>query len=446
MPRAGVDLGLEHRRGDAEVVLELVGDRNGAVGGEREDEVGRGRERDRRDFVLENGDRVRRRRVREAVVVEEPDFVGAGVLRGDGELPRDGRAVRLLRGEDVVVREGELRVDGALGRAVRDDAERDARAFDGGDVQLALLERLRRGAGVGREVQRDGRLLERGDRQRDDVVGARDGAAADDVVGKRLVDGGDRVGVVADAGAVLFRRGALGHAFGRFARGAVERTAAHVGLAGETADDREVDRVGFAFQHEFVAAGRDVQAVGPDVVDLGGGDDGAGEEAPHVVRPDEEQHGEHEHRGGGQEEAGLHGADRELAARREPAHVALGGALHDVEQQFRAFAHGVRHREQLDDGGEAFLQLRVVALEQRGQTRRRELLRKRFHERLPRDDRDGADADGPEDPAHGVAGERDHVVHRHAHEDRDERGREHGEEAAQEEDAPDARGSGAQLA
>ena len=445
-PGAGVDLGLEHRRGDAEVVLERVGDRDGAVRGQREGEVGGRDELDRGRLVLEHGDRVGGGRVGEAVVVEELDLEEAGVVGRDGELPRDWRAVRLLRGEEAAVREDEPAVDRAVARAVRLDADRGARAGDGGDVERALVERLGRGAGVGRVGERDGRLRERGRGQRDDAVGARHSAAADDVVRERLVDRRDRVAVVADARAVLLARGALGHALGRLARGAVDRAAAHVGLAGEAAHDRQVDRVGLALEHILVLPRGHAQVVRPHVVDLRGGHDGAREEAPHVVRPHEEQHGEHEHRRGGEEEAGLHGPDRELAARRETAHVRFGGALHDVEQQLGALAHGLRHREQLDHGREALLQLGVVALEQRGEARGRELLGERLHERLARDERHGAHADRPEDPAHRVARERDHVVHGHADEDRDERGGEHGEEAAQEEDAADARRGGAQLA
>ena len=156
--------------------------------------------------------------------------------------------------------------------------------------------------------------------------------------------------------------------------------------------------------------------------------------------------GEDADRGGGEHELGLDGADRELVAQGDAADVRHGGLGDDLHQQVGALGERVGRGHELDDGGEALLELRVVALDEAGEQGGRELARERAQERLVRDDRGGGDAAGPEPPAHPRVEDRDHRVDGHDAEDGDQGRGEDGEDAAHEDDAADAGPGGAERA
>ena len=431
LPAPAADAVLQLRRGgEAEVLLDRVLQRDATVGGKLERAV-RGRvERERRRGVLHDLERERGGAVREAVVVPHAN------------APRSAAALlHLERPLEVAL---EVRLGGAAGavgqqqraveRAQRRRAERDARPGDGGDLARVRRERAGRRRGVGGELERRRRVREVRRLDRQHVVVARHGAAADDAVAERARDRADVVAVAADA--LLVGR-ELHHALGALAPGAVGLPGPDVGLAGEPAEDRELDRERRAAQ-DHGRAGQDAEVLCVDVVDLRRRRDGAQEEARDVAPPEREEHEQHPERAGGEEEARADGPRRELALHRELARVLHRSLGDDLHQQVGALGERVGRGHELDDRREALLELRVVALDEAGEERGRELARERPDERLPRDDRDGGDAAEPEPPAHPGVEDRDHRVDGHDAEDGDEDGREDGEDAADHDDAADA--------
>ena len=439
LPAAAADAVLQPGRGgEAEVLLDRVLQRDAAVGGELEGAVGGRVEREGGRGVGHDREREGGGAVREAVVVPDADAPRPAHALGHLERPlevaleaRFGGAVRAVGQQERAVQ-----------RADRRRAERDARPGDGGDLARVGREGARRRAGVGGELQRRGGVREVGRLDGEHVVVARHGAAADDAVAERALDRADVVAVAADA--LLVGR-ELHHALGALAPGAVGLPGADVGLAGEAAEDGELDGERRAAQDNG-RAGQDAEVLGVDVVDLRGRGDGAQEEARDVAAPEREEHQQHAERAGGEEEARPHGARGELALHREPAGVGDRGLGDDLHQQVGALGERVGRGHELDDGGEALLELRVVALDEAGEQGGRELARERAQERLVRDDRGGGDAAGPEPPAHPRVEDRDHRVDGHDAEDGDQGRGEDGEDAAHEDDAADAGPGGAERA
>ena len=431
-PLAAAEVRLKRDGSEAEVVLDGVGDRDRAVVGQVEHEVRRIGEADGRGLVAHDFEHAVRDGVGVAVVVPEPDGPGAGHAVGERELPLDRPVVRGGAG-DLAVGQLERAVERAVGRCDQDHA----RALQRGNLLRPRRERALRGAGVGGEAQDDFGVVEVGHGHDAHRMVLGDRVAALDAVGEGVFGRREREGVLVAGGAVAVVHRKAGHALGGLAAaGVVEHR--HEGVAGVAAVDREVHGEGLAAQDDG-GAGRDDEVAGVDVADFGGGGDGAQEQAEDALGPEDEQGAEDRQADQHERQLGADGARGELAARGDAVDLGHGRFRDDAHELLGAVGQRVGGGHQLDDRREALLQLGVVALDEGGETRRRELLRERAQERDARHRRHGAHARQPRHPPHQVRAGGDHRVHRHAAEDGENDRRGDGQHAADDDDAADAR-------
>ena len=425
-PGADAHAHLEHRARQAEVLDDLPAERQLAGARKRHgQDLGRG-QADSRRLVADRPDRVPLGHVLESVLVTDADAPGAGHAGGQFERPNEIAVGVLGRFEPEVPRK--LQRAGEA-RLVRPDADRDSRRGQADD-RAVLHVGVRRTPGVGGMGDDD---LLVGEVGRIDNLHAEDVAqrtAALDAVGEVALDA--RVDVAVGVGAVTARDER--HALADLAAAGV---GVDVGLRAAAGRVAQRDLEGRAADDRPVAVRHDVHRSGIDVADRRRRIERLDEQAHGVAAEDEEEEPEDQDDGQRRQQAGFHGALRELAFGRD-----LAGVQHGRSGDFGQQARGgleVAGRGQFDDGRQTLLELRMVALDEGCDLGRSELAPHRTHEREPERDADGHQGNAPERPAGGrrklVA---EHGENGHVQQDGGEGGEQHDAQSAREEDAPHA--------
>ena len=249
------------------------------------------------------------------------------------------------------------------------------------DVALLGFQLLHAAFCIRRKFQPHRKIRVRRLRKTRDRIGACQRRAARNAVRKAMLHGTNAKPIVADRYLPIFLGRELTHAFRNFGTAPL-RQEMQIRLPRKTAQNRKLHLKRRSLQNDRIAR-RNLKTVRIQIVDLQIRRNRTEHEPSDRFRPTDEQNQKDRKNGQRNQHLRPDGNHREFTARRNVARIQNRRILEDIQKLLPSLGNGRRIGKQLDNRRQTLFQLRMAALQQSGQTRRRAFFRKRLDEHDP---------------------------------------------------------------